>query len=439
MKKVLLALTCIATTSTFAQQINKPALDSLFLSLHEQKIGAGSVSIFENGKEIYSNSYGNRDYESNLVNNNDTKFRIGSITKTFTATLIMKMIENGKLTLETKLSKFYPKVKNADKITIQNLLQHQSGINNITSNKEFLEWYLQDLTKEQLLEKIYPLKSDFEPNTKEGYSNTNYILLGFILEDVSKKSFQDLIENIIIKPLKLKNTKVGGKILINQNEAKSYNYFNNTYHLLPESSMTIPLGAGIMVSTPTDLNTFIYSLLNGKIVSEKSVKQMTTINDEFGFGLFYDKINDTKGIGHNGSIDGFSSYTFCFDHTAFCYAITQNANEISKELLKTNLYNATHNKKIEFPKKVISIDVSSEILEKYSHEYSSNELPIAIKFFVEDGTFMAQGTGQSAFPLTAISTTEFEFAPAKIRINFNENGSEMKLIQNGKTFNFNKK
>ncbi|MDM1061739.1 serine hydrolase [Empedobacter falsenii] len=189
MKKVLLALACTVTTSAFAQQINKLALDSLFLSLHEQKIGAGSVSIFENGKEIYSNSYGNRDYESNLVNNKDTKFRIGSITKTFTATLIMKMIENGKLTLDTKLSKFYPKVKNADKISIQNLLQHQSGINNITSNKEFLDWYLKDFTKEELLEKIYSLKSDFEPNTKEEYSNTNYILLGFILEDVSKKSY----------------------------------------------------------------------------------------------------------------------------------------------------------------------------------------------------------------------------------------------------------
>ena len=123
------------------------------------------------------------------------------------------------------------------------------------------------------------------------------------------------------------------------------------------------------------------------------------------------------------------------DARTYCAVLLDDNNR--KTLCR--LYLESAKKKIEFPKKVISIDVSSEILEKYSHEYSSNELPIAIKFFVEDGTFMAQGTGQSAFPLTAISTTEFEFAPAKIRINFNENGSEMKLIQNGKTFNFNKK
>ncbi|QHC85179.1 hypothetical protein AS589_10515 [Empedobacter brevis] len=439
MKKFLFAFGCLISINASAQNLNKSGLDSLFTFINEQKIGAGSISIFENGKEIYSNSFGNRDNENNLVNNKDTKYRVGSISKTFMATLVMKMIENGQLSLDTKLAQFYPKVKNADQITIRQLLQHKSGINNITNHETFLKWYLQDQTNEELLERIYALKTDFDPGTKEEYSNTNYILLSLILENVSKKSYKNLVESIIIQPFNLKNTKVGGKILTNENEAKSYNYFNNTYHLQPESSMTIPLGAGFMVSNPSDLNTFFYSLLNGKIITPASVKLMTEITEKFGFGLFYDELNNEKGIGHNGIIDGFSSYAFCFDNTTFCYAFVQNANEISQEMLKNNLYNATHQKKIDYPKKVVSVKISDEVLKKYMNEYSSTELPISIKFFLENDAFMAQGSGQPAFPLTTVSATTFEFEPAKIKIEFIEDGATMKLIQNERMFHFTKK
>ncbi|MBO6213726.1 serine hydrolase domain-containing protein, partial [Algoriella sp.] len=147
MRKLLLTTFCTVGSLLFAQELNKPALDSLFTYMNKEKIGTGSVSIFKDGKEIYVNSYGNRDYENNLPNNAQTKFRIGSISKTFTATLIMKLIEDRKLTLDTKLSKFYPNIVNSDKITIQNLLQHSSGIQNITATPSYLEWYLKDISK----------------------------------------------------------------------------------------------------------------------------------------------------------------------------------------------------------------------------------------------------------------------------------------------------
>ena len=111
MKKLLSTTFCVFASLLFAQELNKPALDSLFTYMNKEKIGAGSVSILRDGKEIYANSYGNRDYENSLQNNTQTKFRIGSISKTFTATLIMKMVENGKLTLDTKLSQFYPNIQ----------------------------------------------------------------------------------------------------------------------------------------------------------------------------------------------------------------------------------------------------------------------------------------------------------------------------------------
>ena len=439
MRKLLLTTFCTVGSLLFAQELNKPALDSLFTYMNKEKIGAGSVSIFKDGKEIYVNSYGNRDYENNLPNNAQTKFRIGSISKTFTATLIMKLIEDRKLTLDTKLSKFYPNIVNSDKITIQNLLQHSSGIQNITTIPSYLEWYLKDISKPEMLEKIKALSSDFEPNTKEAYSNTNYILLTFILEDASKTKYDDLLQKYIINPLKLTNTKIGGKISDTNNEAKSYEYLNNKYILQPETSMTIPLGAGFLVSTPTDLNTFMNALLNGKILKPTTVSQMKTIKETHGFGLFNDKINNETGIGHNGAIDAFMSYSFCFEATKFCYAVTQNSNETHLPVIKNNLFNATHNLKINYPKKVISAEVDAKTLAKYTNTYSSNDIPIGLKFFVENNTLMAQGDGQQPFPLTANNQTNFTFAPAKIEITFSEDGKTMQMIQNKRTFNFIKK
>lgn len=439
MKKLLSTTFCVFASLLFAQELNKPALDSLFTYMNKEKIGAGSVSILRDGKEIYANSYGNRDYENSLQNNTQTKFRIGSISKTFTATLIMKMVENGKLTLDTKLSKFYPNIINADKITIQNLLQHTSGIQNITSTPTYSEWYLKDISKPEMLAKIDKLTSDFEPNTNEKYSNTNYILLTYILEDISKTKYENLLQKYIIKPLKLTNTKIGSKISNTNNEAKSYEYQNNNYILQPETSMTVPLGAGFIVSTPTDLNTFMNALLNAKILNPTTVSQMKTINETHGFGLFNDKIDNEIGIGHNGAIDAFRSYTFCFEATKFCYSVIQNSNEVNLAVIKNNLFNATHNLKINYPKKVISVKIETKTLTKYTNTYTSTDIPIGISFFVENNTLMAQGDGQPPFALTANNQTNFTFEPAKIEIIFSEDGKTMQMIQNKRTFNFIKK
>lgn len=439
MKKITLTTLCMLSIGSFAQELNKQSLDNLFLTLNQEKIGAGSVSIFQNGKEIYVNSYGKRDYENNLANTSETKFRIGSISKTFTATLILKLIEEKKLSLDTKLSKFYPIVVNADKITIKNLLQHSSGIHNITNNPDYKLWLSKHHSKQQLLEKIYQLTSDFEPNSQEAYSNSNYILLSFIVEDISKKPYKDVLEQFIVHPLHLKNTKIGETIVVNKNEAKSYEYLNNQYIVQPETSMSIPLGAGFIVSTPTDLNTFMYALLNGKILKSSTVKLMKEIKNEAGLGLFRDQIGTVQGFGHSGAIDAFTSYSFCFDETEFCYSFIHNTNEYSIAKEKENLYNATHNKVISQPTKVIAETVTTDILQKYTNEYTSEDIPLVIKFFIENNSLMAQANGQPSFALTAKSITSFEFSPAKIKIDFDENGSKMTLNQNGKIYNYLKK
>jgi len=239
-----------------AQQPDKVKLDSLFTALENREKGMGSVSVFYDGKEMYQRSYGYADVENKVKADAGTKYRIGSITKTFTATLVMKSIEEGMLSLSAKLDAFYPGIKNANKITIQHLLQHRSGISNFTDVADYMQWNTERHTKDELLERIMSGGIRFEPGEKLEYSNSNYVLLTFILEDVTRKKISELLDEIIIRPCQLKNTYIGDGIDPAKNEAYSYRKLA-TREKEKETSMSIPLGAGFLVSTPTDLNIFL--------------------------------------------------------------------------------------------------------------------------------------------------------------------------------------
>src|SRR5690606_25826233 len=133
--KVLIVF-LLFTFSSGAQEFNKLKMDSLFLLIDENQKGMGSISIFENGQEVYQNSFGYASLEDSVRASKKTKYRIGSISKTFTAAITMKLIEEGKLALDTKLNEYFPEIKNSDKITIEHLLRHRSGIFNLTSTHD---------------------------------------------------------------------------------------------------------------------------------------------------------------------------------------------------------------------------------------------------------------------------------------------------------------
>ncbi len=266
-KRIVLTYLILSGLFFNVQSFNKAKMDSLFHLIEENDRGMGSISIFRDGKEMYQKSYGYRDAEHTIKANAETKYRVGSISKTFTAAIVMKLIEEGELALTTRLSDFYPQVKNADKITVEQLLRHRSGIFNIT-NDNFTSWNTQKHTKEQLLEKIITKGSTFKPGERFEYSNSNYILLTFITEDITGKSFSDLLQEIIVKPCGLKNTCVGNKINPQNNEALSYTKMSD-WKPENETDMSIPLGAGFIVSTPTDLNIFFTSLFEEKIIKKR--------------------------------------------------------------------------------------------------------------------------------------------------------------------------
>lgn len=438
MLKKLLFLSAISFSAIVFSQTNVKQklagyIDSLFV--HHKVMG--SFAFAENDRPTFIKVVGFADVEKNQKANVNTQYRIGSISKTFTAVLIMKAFEEKKISLDQKLSEFYPEIPNAEKISIENLLQHRTGIHNLTSEAEFWQYNTKPQTESSLISIIKKYKSDFEPGSKHEYSNSNYILLGFILEKIYKKPYAVLLKDKITKPLKLTLTEVGGKIDPSKDQAKAYQYINGKYVVSSETDMSIPIGAGNIISTPRDLLTFILGLENGKLVKKSSLEKMKTFVDDYGYGLVKVPFDKYSGFGHTGGIDNFSSALFYFPDLKIATAFSTNQSEMDTNDFSIKMIETAMGKDFEMPS-FKTYEISENDLQKFTGTYSSKDVPLKITIFIEDKKLMAQATGQSAFPLEAISETSFKFDMAGIVIDFYPAKKQFVIIQRGTKNTFTK-
>ncbi|WP_207423095.1 serine hydrolase domain-containing protein [Desertivirga brevis] len=437
MKKTFLSSILLSFVSYlgFSQALDKQKLDAYFDALEKNDRFMGSVAISQNSKVIYTRSVGFADVESQTKADQSSRYRIGSITKTFTATLVMKAVESNKISLDQTIDKYYPAVKNASKITIRHLLNHRSGIHNLTDDAAYASYYTRAKTEEELLDIIIKGGTDFEPDSKMVYSNSNYILLTFILKKSFKKPYAELLKEFITEPLGLRNTYVGGKISLQNKEASSYTTGEN-WVKAPETDTSVPLGAGSIVSTPTDLVKFSDALFAGKVVNSKSLEQMKTLKDNFGFGLIQMPFYDKKGFGHTGGIDGFSSVFIHFPQDAVSYALISNGTNFNNNDISIAVLSAVFGKPYSIPEFKKGITLSPEELDKYLGVYSSTAIPLKVTITKKDNTLIGQATGQGAFPLEALEKDKFGFAQAGVILEFKPAEKAMVLKQGGGEYRF---
>jgi len=317
--------------------LNSSKLDSLFIELDKSGEFMGSIALSHKGSIIYTSAVGFADIETQKKATKNTKYRIGSISKMFTATLVLKAIEENKIKFDQTIETYFPTVKNANKITIENLLNHRSGIFNFTNDKGFRTYLSEYKSPEEMVAIISSFKSNFEPNTKGDYSNSNYVLLSIILEKVYNASLKQLITEKIAVPLHLKNTYYGAKINIENNESNAYTHATE-WTKGPEVNMSIPMGAGAIVSTSSDVATFMEALFSGKMISPQSLEKMTTIIETYGMGISRFLINDRESFGHSGSLGGFMSLAMYFPKEKLGIALTSNGDTgIKGEILREAL------------------------------------------------------------------------------------------------------
>jgi len=429
-KKVLFTLLNISvflmSSTVFAQEASTftVRIDSLIKVLETNNKAMVSVTISQNGQVVYSRATGFIDNTGNIEVKSTplTRYRIGSISKMFTSVMIMQLVEEKKLSLDTPLSKFFKEIPKADSISINDLLNHHSGLFNFTNSEDYPKWMTETRNRKQMLDMIVGKQPAFAPHAKGEYSNTNFVLLGYIIEDITGKSYQENLTERITSRIGLMNTLYGGKINHSANEASSFEYADGKWAMLPETDMSIPGGAGAVISTTPDLATFITALFNGKLISENSLKNMTTMKDGFGLGIFKIPFYERTAFGHNGGIDGFSSSLAYFPEDKVSLAFCSNGLNYPMNDILIGLLSCYFDKPYKIPDfKTVSLPALK--LSLYEGEYNSEQIPLVITIKSDGNKLIAQATGQPAFPLDAVSETEFRFDQAGVVMLFNISAS----------------
>ena len=413
-------------------------MNQYFDSVVKYDEGMGSIAIFEDGKEQFRRIYGYADKAKKKKANKKTKYRIGSISKTFTAVCIMQMVDEGRIKLDQKLAVFYPDLPNADKISIEQLLRHRSGLHNFLDDADYTDYLKEVQSREAHMKRFIEKGVDFEPGEKYSYSNTNYVLLAFICEDVDRKSFSEILSKRITKPLKLKNTQHTGGYNLKNKEALSY-YWSGEWQNGWQTHGSVSIGAGSLISTVSDLNRFFCALENEKLVSAPAYEKMKTMVEGYGLGLFPIPWKEDVGYGHTGGIDGFQSVLAYFPEHKVYIAFCGNGIKLARnEIVLTALG-------MYFKETTVIPDLSSKesLLIKdvmqYVGKYKSADIDLEIEISGSNGVLSAQATGQSIFPLTAEDENTFIFKPAGITMRFDLNTSSFILEQGGGKFVFQKK
>jgi len=431
-KKLFVVIILIAQFNiVFSQNFDSNQLDTYFNTLEVNNKFMGSVAVYRDNKIIYNEQFGFSEGSQQLKPNKNTKYRIASISKTFTAVLIFKAVEQGKLNLDETIDKYFPTIKNAHKITISNLLNHRSGIHSFTDDKKkYLSYYTEAKTEEEMLETISQYDSDFEPNTRAAYSNSNYLLLSYILEKTYGKSFAQILENELCIPLQLENTYFRELISIENNEAYSFE-FDKKWKKEVQTNETIGLGAGGIISTPTDLIKFFDALFSGKVISNESLDKMKIIEDNFGMGLFQITYYNSISFGHNGGIDGFVSMVRYFPEEKMAFAVIANGLNYNFNAIETTLVKYLLNKHFDIP--IFTVyNPSSKELNQYLGKYSSETFPVKINVITSKKQLILEVDGNEPIPLKSFEKGKFQSEAAGIIIEFLPNQNEMSIKQDGK-------
>lgn len=270
----------------------------------------GSILVARDGEIVFSKGYGYANVEWGIENSPQIKFHLGSVTKQFTAVSIMLLSDRGLLKLDDPVGKFVEDAPPAwDKITVFHLLTHTAGLHSYTDDSDFDTFRLLPMTPEKIIARIRDKPLKFEPGTDWEYSNSNYALLGYIVEKVSGQTYQQFVQQNIFDRLAMKDSGYISNTVILTNQASGYELTKEGLleHAINEDP-GVPYAAGALYSSTGDLLRWERGLMGGKLLSAGSLKQMITpVSHNYGFGVNIHDENGHTVIEHSGGIEGFNT------------------------------------------------------------------------------------------------------------------------------------
>lgn len=417
--------------------INTAKIDDFLDYITKNKQSVGSLSIFRNGKEIYQRSFG-QDQLPEAGWNAKTAYQVGSISKLFTAVMLMQLEEKGKLKLNDKLSKYYPDIPNADKITIKNMMNHTSGLGDYVGAD--YQWLFKKPAGHQtILDTIKAQGVEFQPGEKTRYSNSGYYLLSRILETITNMPYNQLLKENITSRLGM--TRTFSVLDHPQNVFKPYEKKNGKWTEMEDFDFVNCIGLGDISSTPTDLNIFLNGLFGNRLLKKETLQKMLPDLKkprEFGLGMMMIPFYNQFSYGHGGDTAGSHSVAAFNPDDQYSLAMTINGEELPHNQMAIFINNIIYDKPFEYPKFETENKETDSAFQKYIGDYQSDEIPIGLKVFAKDHQLFAQGKGQPEFPLNLISADQFGFEKAGIVIEFFPEKNQMQLKQNDKVYHFKK-
>ncbi|MBO0722435.1 MAG: serine hydrolase [Blastocatellia bacterium] len=394
-----------------------------YLSAVAKQGFTGSALVAKDGKVMFSKGYGMANAEWDIPNTPQTKFRLGSITKQFTAASILLLQERGKLSVQDPICKYIAECpKSWEPITIHHLLTHTSGIPSYTevkSREEFRKLSLMSVTPAGFVDSFKSKPLEFSPGEKMKYDNSGYFTLGYIIEKVSGQSYETFLQENIFTPLKLADTGYDTHDRILKKRATGYSFKNGARINSDYLDMTVPYAAGSLYSTVEDLFAWNEALFSDKLLSAKSREAMMTVNkNDYAYGLTVNRLFNRKMVSHGGGINGFSTFLARFPEEKVTIVVLRNAdygsnnNKISEDLAAI-----VFGEKIEVPHERVAIKIDPKILDAYVGQYELNPNFI-ITMTREGDRLMTQATGQPKFELFPESETKFFLKVVDAQVTF---------------------
>jgi CubicO group peptidase (beta-lactamase class C family) len=413
-------------------------LDQIVQSYVSNKQFMGTVLIARGNDVLFSKGYGSANLEWAVPNTPSTKFRLGSVTKQFTAASILLLEERGKLKVDDPVKKYLPEAPAAwDKMTIFHVLTHTAGIPNFTSFADYPSSEPFSTTPEKLVARFRDKPLEFQPGEKWNYSNSGYVLLGYLVERISGQTYEKFVQENIFTPLGMKDSGYDSNSAVISHRASGYTPSPNGTVNAGFVHMSIPFSAGALYSTTEDLLRWEQGLFGGKVLSAASLQKMTTpVKNDYAFGLQVHTVKGRKVIDHGGGIEGFNTLLAYYPEQKLTVAVLGNLNGSAPEQIAAAVAGVALGETVTLQSERKEITLDPKVLARNVGAYEI--APGAIMLITLDNNQLSsQLTGQGPIPIFPQSETMFFPKVVDAQLEFSGSdaqgrATQMTLHQNGR-------
>lgn len=361
----------------------------------------GSVLVARGDKVLFERGYGMANLELGVHNTADTVFRIGSLTKQFTAVATLQLQEQGLLQVDDTLSTYLPDYPQGDEITLQELLTHTSGVPELLVLPAITDNSRQPFTIDELIATFKDLPLDFEPGTRFNYSNSGYVLLTKVIETVTGQPYAVYLKERIFEPLSMTHTAYDNPKAVLKNRASGYVFLGSGYANADFVDLSIPSGAGALHSTLGDLYTWNQALTEETIITRASREAMIakTVRmdparptDFYGYGQVLSIWNGHRLIEHSGAIDGFAATLSSYPDDGLVVVVLSNVQDAPTSDIAHDVAAIVFGESYQLPEVRTAAEVDAATLARYTGRYTSAP-DFDVTVFTEDGRLFARPAG----------------------------------------------